>query len=57
MAIVRELDAVLAGIHQLAIDTAPIIYFIQQHPRYDRIVTDIFRRIDQGDIVLDDLIE
>ncbi len=50
MAIVREIDEALAGIRQLAIDTAPIIYFIQQHPRYDNVVTDIFRRIDQGDL-------
>ena len=46
----REIDSVLAGVHRLAVDTAPIIYFIQQHPRYDSTVTEIFRRIDDGDL-------
>ncbi len=43
-----NVDAALAKVSRLAIDTAPIIYFVEQHPRYDAVVTDIFRRIDKG---------
>jgi predicted nucleic acid-binding protein len=44
----RKLDGALRGIRYLGIDTAPVIYFIKAHPRYDDLVTEIFRRITSG---------
>lgn len=41
---------VLRGVQRLAIDTAPIIYFIEANPTYDAVVTAIFADIDQGRI-------
>ena len=38
------------GIKKLAIDTAPIIYFVEAHPVFDHIVTEIFQSIDAGEI-------
>lgn len=43
-----NLDEALEGVTTLGIDTAPIIYFIEAHPAYDRLVTQVFRRIDEG---------
>ena len=42
------LDEALADVTKVGIDTAPIIYLIETHPDYDGLVTEIFRRIDQG---------
>ena len=41
-----DVAAALAGITRLAFDTAPIIYLIEQNPRYWSTVNDIFHRID-----------
>jgi predicted nucleic acid-binding protein len=46
-----KLDDALTGVKNLGLDTAPVIYFVEKHPRYDALVTDIFRRIDNGIIV------
>ncbi len=46
-----KLDDALAGVKNLGLDTAPVIYFVEKHPRYDALVTEIFRRIDNGIIV------
>ncbi len=35
---------------KLALDTAPIIYFVEAHPRYDGVMSAIFQRIADGDI-------
>ncbi len=35
----------LAGVQRLAIDTAPIIYLIEAHPRYEALVPEVFERI------------
>ena len=43
-----KIDPALAEVHCLAIDTAPIIYFVEKHPRYDVVVAEFFRRIDEG---------
>lgn len=43
-----NLEDALADVTNLGIDTAPIIYFIEAHPRYDQLVTEVFRRIDRG---------
>ncbi len=45
-----RLDDSLAGVTRLACDTAPIIYFIEAHPRYDALVTSVFQRIAAGTI-------
>lgn len=45
-----NLDDALVGVSSLGIDTAPIIYFIEAHPRYDALVAEVFRRIDLGDL-------
>ena len=39
------------GVSHLGIDTAPFIYFVEAYPRYDELVTEIFRRIDEGAIL------
>ncbi|MHB9106823.1 MAG: type II toxin-antitoxin system VapC family toxin [Armatimonadota bacterium] len=36
------------GITRIGIDTAPIIYFVEAHPIYDTLVTDLFRLVDEG---------
>ena len=43
-----KLDDALQGIQRLGVDTAPVIYFIEANPRYDALVTEIFRRIADG---------
>ena len=45
------LDDALAEVTTLGLDTSPIIYLIETHPEYDVLVTEIFRRIDQGIII------
>jgi predicted nucleic acid-binding protein len=40
-----KLDDALLGVARLGIDTAPIIYFIEAHPRYETIVMPIFKLI------------
>ena len=42
------LNDALANVTMLGLDTPPIIYFIETHPKYDARVTEIFRRIDRG---------
>ncbi len=45
-----EIDAILHGVKQLGLDTAPIIYFVEANPRYDNVVGAIFKRIADGEI-------
>jgi predicted nucleic acid-binding protein len=45
-----KLDDALAGIDSLGFDTAPIIYFVEAHLRYDALVSEIFRRVAAGAI-------
>lgn len=40
-----KIDEALADIDALGFDTAPIIYFVEAHPHYDSLVTEIFRRV------------
>lgn len=47
---VRKLDEALAGVSALGFDTSPVIYFIEANPRYDKLVTSVFKRIENGDI-------
>src|SRR5947209_14883023 len=43
-----KLDDALQGISSLAFDTAPIIYFVEANPSYDKLVTNIFNRVAAG---------
>lgn len=43
-----KLDDALAGVTALGFDTSPIIYFVEEHPQYDAVVTEIFQRIAHG---------
>ena len=45
------LDSALADVTRLGLDTAPIIYFVEAHPRYDALVTEVFQRIANGRLV------
>jgi predicted nucleic acid-binding protein len=42
-------DALL-GVNKLFLDTAPVIYYVEQHPNYVSVVAEIFDRIDRGDV-------
>jgi predicted nucleic acid-binding protein len=48
--LLMKLDDALSGVTRLGLDTPVIIYFIEANLRYDAIVTEIFRRIDRGQI-------
>jgi predicted nucleic acid-binding protein len=43
-----SLQDALAGVHRLGFDTAPVIYFVEAHPRYDALVTEVFQRVADG---------
>ena len=38
----------LDGVASLGIDTAPIIYYVEENARYDALVTEVFTRIERG---------
>jgi predicted nucleic acid-binding protein len=38
----------LESIHQVFLDTAPVIYFIEKNPVYAAKVQDLFQRLDEG---------
>lgn len=40
-----HLDAALGGVTRLGLDTSPIIYLIERHPRYAPLVAETFRRM------------
>jgi predicted nucleic acid-binding protein len=40
-----KLDEALRGVTRLGFDTAPVIYFVEAHPRYDALVMEIFERV------------
>jgi predicted nucleic acid-binding protein len=42
------IDEALSGVTALGLDTAPLIYFVEAHPKYDARVTAIFERVAQG---------
>lgn len=45
-----KLDDALQNVVKVGLDTSPIIYFIEANPAYDQLVTEIFTRIDRGEI-------
>ena len=46
-----EFEDTLKGIRKLAIDTAPIIYFVEGHDRYQVYLNSLFRQISSGRLV------
>lgn len=46
-----KIQDALKGISKLALDTAPIIYFVEKHPDYLSKVRYIFQHIDMGQIM------
>jgi len=46
--LLKSLDQALADVSKLAFDSAPIIYFIEAHPRYVEIVERVLRMVDLG---------
>ncbi len=41
----------LTNVQRLGLDTAPFVYFIEAHPKYDAIVVEIFQRIANGQLI------
>jgi hypothetical protein len=39
-----KLDQALSGVTKIGFDTAPVIYFVEAHPKYDALVTSVFQR-------------
>jgi predicted nucleic acid-binding protein len=46
-----KLDNALKNVSLAAFDTAPIIYFVEANPNYDALVTEIFQRVDDAEII------
>ena len=46
-----KLDDALKGITLIALDTAPLIYFVERHLEYAERMRSIIRRIDSGQIM------
>ena len=46
---IKIMDA-LQGVSRLGFDTAPLIYFVEQHPTYLPVVKQVFQRVDNGNI-------
>lgn len=40
-----KVDEALQGVSRLAFDTAPIIYFVEANPGYDKLVSSVFNRV------------
>jgi predicted nucleic acid-binding protein len=45
-----KIEEALAGIGSIFLDTAPVIYYVENNPRYDDLVKEIFARIDNGSL-------
>lgn len=46
-----DIESVLSDVERAGIDTAPLIYFVEPHSRYHRVVAPLFRQIDEGKTV------
>ena len=42
-----KLEDSLTGVSRLAFDTTPIIYFVEANPTYDKLITEVFKRVKQ----------
>lgn len=45
-----SLDSVLQGVKTIFLDTAPIIYFIEDHPQFADVVQIVIERLEQGNL-------
>ncbi|VAW34098.1 PilT protein-like [hydrothermal vent metagenome] len=45
-----NISEVLAGVRRLFVDTAPVIYYVEQNPHYQPQVDAIFERVDAGQL-------
>lgn len=43
-----KLVAATQDVTRLGLDSAPVIYLIEMHPRYDHLVSEVFRQIEAG---------
>jgi predicted nucleic acid-binding protein len=41
----------LDGIHQIFLDTAPVIYYVEKNPSFAPLLQPVFNRLDDGDLV------
>jgi predicted nucleic acid-binding protein len=48
---VMKLADALLNVALIGLDTAPIIYFVEANPQYDAIVTEVFQKINDLEIV------
>ncbi len=46
----ENVTASLRNVERLFLDTAPLIYYVEKHPQYKRILMPVFSRIDRGQI-------
>jgi predicted nucleic acid-binding protein len=46
-----RLDDALRGVRRLGLDSAPLIYLVEDHPRYADLVDEVTRRISDGGMV------
>lgn len=47
-----QVSAALAGVRRLAIDSAPLIYFIEKHPVFGPTVRAVIERAERGELLL-----
>jgi len=47
----ENIITILRDVKYLFLDTAPLIYYVEKHPQYRRILKFIFSRIDKGSIL------
>ncbi len=43
-----RIDDALLGVSKIFLDTAPVIYYVEQHPKYFAVINEIFDHIDKG---------
>lgn len=46
-----KIDDALKGVTHIFLDTAPVIYFVENHPLYFPLVENIFNRFDSGNLL------
>lgn len=45
-------DTEKRGKEQMFLDTAPVIYFVEQHPQYFAVVTKVFEQFQDGSLIV-----
>ena len=44
----KGIGGFLQGVNSIFLDTAPVIYYVEKHPQYLKILKPVFQRIDKG---------